>query len=136
MNVVQQSGPSEVIAQVLARETQRLAAMRANNVDALEDLLADDLTYVFSSGKADGKTQVLEAMRAGSPTYGPELDITDVDIRAFADSVVLLGIFEIHVKGGESDYRGRNRFTMLWTRRDGSWRLSSWQSTLVPATEE
>jgi len=106
--------------------------MRANDADALEVLLADQLRYVYSTGKVEGKAQVVDALRSGGGRYGPDLDIRDVEIRAFDDNAVLLGIFEIHVKGADSDFRGRNRFTMHWTREGSEWKLSSWQSTAIP----
>ncbi len=129
MNVVQQSGPTEIVDAVLAREGERLAAMRANDADALEPLLADDLHYVFSSGAVQGKTEFIDVMRGGAgPQYGEDLDISDVEILAFPDNAVLLGILEMHIKG-DPGFRGRNRFTMHWVRTDADWKLRSWQST-------
>ncbi len=134
MNVVSRTGPTDVVAEVLAAEERRLAAMRANDADALESLLADDLHYVFSSGALQGRQEVVAAMRSGAgPRYGEDLDITDVEVRAFTDSAVLLGILEMHVRGDDGDFRGRNRFTMLWVRAGSGWALSSWQSTALAA---
>ncbi len=133
MNVLRQSGPEAVVEEVLAAEQGRLDAMRRHDVDAVEGFLSGDLDYVFSSGKMEGKDDVVTAMRSGALRYGEDLDERDLIVRAFSDTAVLLGILEIHIKNDSGDFHGLNRFTSHWVHENGSWTMSSWQSTSLPA---
>ena len=111
---------------------QRLTAMRKGDAAALKELLADNLVYVFSTGFVENKAGQLKAIEQGTVKYEDDLHIRDVEIRAFSENAVVIGVLESHlVLNGERQHLV-NRFTMLWVKNDNKWQMSSWQSTAIP----
>ena len=111
---------------------QRLSAMRRGDAAALKELLADNLVYVFSTGIVENKAGQLKAIELGTVKYEDDLSIRDVEIRAFSENAVVIGVLESHlVLNGEREHLV-NRFTMLWVKNEGKWQMSSWQSTAIP----
>ena len=60
------ANPDEEVEQV---ERRRFAAMVAQDIAALEPLLADDLTYGHSNGEFQNKAEFLETIRGGRLRY-------------------------------------------------------------------
>jgi Domain of unknown function (DUF4440) len=55
--------------QAVASEEARFAAMAANDLDALESLLEDDLHYVHANGMVEDKAEFLRKIRSGERRY-------------------------------------------------------------------
>ena len=127
-------GNQNVAEAVLKAEEQRLAAMRANDAKALAPILADDLVYVFSSAIIENKEGYLIAIDHGTMKYEDDLHIRDVEVRAFEDNAVVMGVLESNILLYGGPHHSVNRFTMLWTPSGagGSWQMSTWQSTPIP----
>ena len=51
------------LEEILALETKRIAAMTRQDLDTLDGLLADDLTYTHSRGVTDTKASFLELIK-------------------------------------------------------------------------
>ncbi len=130
------SGDNAVATAVLAAEEQRLAAMRANDAKALAPFLADDLVYVFSSAIAEDKPGYLMAIDHGTMKYEADLHIRDVEVRAFSDCAVVMGVLDSHIALYGGRHHSVNRFTMLWVRNGAQWQMSTWQSTPVPSATQ
>lgn len=128
------SGNTTVANAVLAAEEARLAAMRANDAKKLAPILAEDMVYVFSSSIVEDKAGYLMGIDHGTMKYDNDLHIRDVEVRAFADNAVVMGILESSIELYGTPHHSVNRFTMLWTPSgvDGAWQMSTWQSTPVP----
>ena len=123
---------SDVAKAVEQANEQRLAAMRNSDATALKELLADNLVYVFSTGIVETKAGQLKAIEQGTVKYEDDLHIRDVEIRAFSENAVVIGVLESHiVLDGERQHLV-NRFTMLWVKNENKWQMSSWQSTAIP----
>jgi uncharacterized protein (TIGR02246 family) len=116
---------------VAAAEKKRFAAMIAGDLDTLGALLADDLTYVHSSGRVDSKAQFLDSLRTGRQKYF-EIAPEDTSVRVFGDTAVSTGRSAMHVSAGGQDMRFRIQFTDVWVRRNGRWQMVAWQSTRLP----
>jgi ketosteroid isomerase-like protein len=115
-------------AAVLKREEARLQAMVKADVAALEDILADDLSYFHSSGSADTKREFIEAIRTGRLKY-KQLDREGVAVRVYGEVAVVTGRGRFQVRSGEDDLDVRLRFTDVYVKRGGKWRMVAWQST-------
>jgi hypothetical protein len=57
------------IERTVASEEARFAAMSANDLEALESLLDDDLHYVHANGMIEGKAEFLRKIRSGERRY-------------------------------------------------------------------
>lgn len=122
----------DVADAVKQANAQRLAAMRKGDAAALNELLADNLVYVFSTGIVENKAGQLKAIEHGTVKYEDDLHIRDVEIRAFSENAVVIGVLESHIALNGERQHLVNRFTMLWVKNEFKWQMSSWQSTAIP----
>ncbi len=118
-------------AAVLKREEARLEAMVKADVAALEDVLADDLSYIHASGNADTKREFIDAIRTGRLKY-KQLDREGVAVRVYGDVAVVTGRGRFQVRSGENDLDVRLLFSDVYVKRGGKWRMVAWQSTRLP----
>lgn len=58
-----------MVSRVTASEEARFAAMSANDLNALEHLLEDDLHYVHANGAVEDKAEFLRKIRSGERLY-------------------------------------------------------------------
>ena len=122
----------DVVKAVEQANEQRLTAMRNGDAAALKELLADNLVYVFSTGFVENKAEQLKAIEQGTVKYEDDLHIREVEIRAFSENAVVMGVLESHLVLNGVRQKLVNRFTMLWVKKDNKWQMSSWQSTAIP----
>ena len=120
---------SETLQQV---EERRFAAMVAQNMPALEPMLAEELNYTHSSGSVETKPQFLETIRTGRLRY-EALEIKHLDVRQYGNVALLTGRAAARVQlGGGQPQVLDLRFTDAYVHRDGHWQLVAWQSTRIP----
>lgn len=115
---------------VLAADARRFAAMLQNDLTTLETLLADDLTYTHSNGLAESKAQFLESLRSGKLRY-LAAERSDLAVRLHGDTAVVTGRAEMKVSSPGGKLELPVRFTEVWVRSGGAWRLTAWQSTRI-----
>ena len=58
-----------IVNRVVTSEEARFAAMSANDLNALEALLEDDLHYVHANGMVEDKAEFLRKIRSGERHY-------------------------------------------------------------------
>lgn len=118
-------------ADVRAAEAARIEATVANDFDALERLLGDDLTYTHSNAQVDTKKQFIDILRSGRTRYR-SIEPADVTVRVFGSVAILTGRAQVAVlsKGQPNEFA--LRFTSAWVQRDGRWQFVAWQSTRIP----
>jgi ketosteroid isomerase-like protein len=122
------SAPSESVEQV---ERRRFAAMVAQDVAALEPMLAEDLRYIHSNGQLESKPQFLETIRSGRLRYR-EVAIQELDVRSYKDVAVITGLLAVDAQAGDQPVTLKLRFTDVYVSRDGRWQLVAWQSARLP----
>jgi uncharacterized protein (TIGR02246 family) len=100
-------------------------AMLNGDVQALDELIADDLIFTLHSGLVISKQDDLEAHRTGLQKYR-KIDITDQHIRHYGDdcAVVTLRADLEGVFDGES-YAAPYRFTRIWAKRQNRWQIAA-----------
>lgn len=117
--------------EVRAAEARRFAAMVQVDAAALAGLLADDLTYTHSNGVVENKAQFLESLSSGRLRY-LSIEPSEVVVRVYGDTAILTGRSTMKVKTGEQETTLPIRFTDVWVRQAGRWRMAAWQSTRIP----
>jgi ketosteroid isomerase-like protein len=113
---------------IIELDRQRMTAMAAKDIAALNRLLADDLIYTHSSARLDTKKSLIGAMESGSTVY-TAIEPSDVVAQDLGDAVVLTGVAAISVNSGGNPNSFRVRFTDVYANKGGQWQMVTWQST-------
>jgi ketosteroid isomerase-like protein len=118
------------LAQIGALEEQRYAALKENNLKALEGMLAEDLLYVHSTGLLHGKKEYLELLRAGTVRY-LEFQPTGGKTIMVGDSALVNVRLKSRLIFSGKELQMENQVTCAWARRPEGWRLVLFQATPV-----
>jgi ketosteroid isomerase-like protein len=127
------SSDETIVAEVLAAEEARIAAVHAADWERLSDFLGSDLTYTHMNGKIETKAENLAAMKAASRSYKR----SELKVRTFGDVAVMNGGFEATMPplpDGTPERTLVGRALQVWAKREGAWRMIAFQATAVPDT--
>lgn len=122
--------------EILALEARRIVAMTRQDVEALQLLLADDLTYTHSRGATDTKTSFLELIRnPGDHGRYLGVEFSDTEVVSLGDAAIVRGRAQITLERpeGQPHLSYPVLFLDVWERRQQQWRLVAWQATRVTA---
>ena len=109
-------------------EDKRYEAMKRADREALEQLLADDLTYVHTSGRVETKSQFINSIESGEILYR-SIDREDVQVRIYGSTAVVTGLANVNVELRGQVEHLRIRFIDVYVRQNGHWNMVAWQST-------
>ncbi len=118
------------IEQVQQAERQRFAALTAQDVAALDPLLADELLYCHSNGQVENKQQFLETVRTGRIRY-ESIDVHEFQARLYGEVAMGTGYITVQGKLGGQPMTLEIRYTDAYAWRAGHWQLINWQSTRI-----
>ena len=124
------AGAEDARQEILAADARRFDAMIKVDQAALDGLLADDLTYTHSTGQAETKAQFLETLKTGKLSY-LSAQPSDVAVRLYGETAVVTGRAEIKAVSGGQELVLPLRFTEVWVKSGGGWKLAAWQSTRI-----
>ncbi|HEY7466639.1 MAG TPA: nuclear transport factor 2 family protein [Dehalococcoidia bacterium] len=122
---------AQVEQEVQAADAERVRALLANDIAALEALLGDDLAYVHSNGMLDTKASYIDSLRSGVSRY-LTMDMSDVSVRALGEDIAAINAkfnARVQVRGGEVN--PKPRVLIVYARRNGRWQMVAWQSTPI-----
>ena len=123
-----QANPAESVEQV---ERRRFAAMVAQDIAALEPMLAKELTYGHSNGEFQDKAQFLDTIRNGRLRY-EAIGVQELAVRTYEKLAIVTGRILISGRAGDQPVMLNLRYTDVYVNRDGRWQLVAWQSTRLP----
>lgn len=89
---------------------------------ALKDLLADDYLLINSQDQRETKAQFIADYTAPGFTMDP-FSIDDQVIKVWSDGAILGGAVTATGLSEGKPYSIRLRFTDVWAKRDGKWRV-------------
>jgi hypothetical protein len=116
----------------LALEERRRQALLAGDVLALQDLLADGLVYVHSTGVCDRKDSYLNKLSGGSLKY-LALNFSDLQVQSLPQVAVVNGRMAAVVSKDGHRKDVASLFMTVWAcGEDGAWRLHAHQGTSAP----
>jgi ketosteroid isomerase-like protein len=117
---------------VLAVEDGRFAAMVRADTAWLRDVLADDLSYVHTSGRSDTKAQFLESLGSGTLRYR-EFTPRERRVRLLGDgTAVVVGLAHARAAAGSREVDMYVRYVAVYERIRERWWLAAWQTTRMP----
>jgi uncharacterized protein DUF4440 len=122
------SRPSSIEKEISTLEARRFRAMTEGDLVALDSILADDLTYTHSNAVTQNKAEFIEALRSGKLRY-LSIEVANETIRAYGTSAVGTGRANVKVNSEGKLMTMELRFTDVFAKIGGKWRLVAWQST-------
>ena len=118
-----------VRSKLLDADLVRRQAMINGDLDTLDTVLADDLTWTHSSGVTESKTEFLNAISHRAVVY-ESLEIEQDQIREAGPVLVHSGVLRGSAsRNGEAKLL-HAKFLAVW-RAEASPRLLAWQSTNI-----
>jgi ketosteroid isomerase-like protein len=120
--------PADLAARVRAYD---LAQVKGDK-EALEDLLADDFVLVNSSGQRQTKAELIADFT--KPGFKLEPFVVEEAVELFwSDGAVMGGVARIRGVDGGQAYDLRLRFSDIWAKRGGKWRVVYVHASRDPA---
>jgi ketosteroid isomerase-like protein len=101
-----------------------------NNVSQMDHLLADDYIGISANGTVETKPQALAQRRAGTVRI-QTLNISDLKVRVFGDTAVVTSRAELTGVNGQSDISGNYRYTRVYNKRLGQWKIVSFEASRI-----
>jgi hypothetical protein len=121
---------AEIQKAILAIDNERYEAMQKRDMAAMDRLHADGLVFINTKGRMLNKAEYLEEIRSGNLKF-LSVETDDYTFCIYGDTVIMSGraksVVEYH---GVVNKRPR-RFTSVFIRMQGQWRLVAHQATLI-----
>ena len=114
---------------VRSLERQRIEATRTNDVEALAELLHDQLIYINSAGETYGRRRYLSDIATHSLTYDRDFDVHETEVRQFDDLVIIAGIMLGHSRLDGQQQVFHFPCIGVWRKDEDKWRMVAWQSS-------
>ncbi len=109
-------------AQVRALDFKLTEAYKERQFDLLASLLDDEFVITFENGNVYGKTGYI-SFSATSTIKVDVAEMIDVKVRMHGNTAILTGIYHERGKDKDGPYDYRDRFTDVWMKAGGKWRL-------------
>jgi len=115
-------GPDD--PEIVALEAALRAAQLAADVEALDRLIAEDLLFTGPDGQLATKAQDLAAHRSGALRIREHIP-TELRIRRLSSDAAIVALrTRLTVDVQDSTVTGTYRYTRIWAREDGQWRVA------------
>ncbi|MEO5960243.1 MAG: nuclear transport factor 2 family protein [Opitutaceae bacterium] len=99
---------------------------------SLGRVFSDEVMFIHSDGRAEGKVDYIKNMTAGDTAYA-DVKTSDLQTRQVTPEVIVLtGAMEMRKRLGPTWSELKLRFMSVWRNESGTWRMVAWQS-LRPA---
>jgi len=113
-----------VVEQIRKLDQERIKAQVTADSAALDRIYADDFIGIGPSGTVRTKKEVLADFASGSLKF-QSITTDDVRIRVYGDTAVETGLSTMKGQDAEKVVPEENRFTRVWIKQGGKWRLVS-----------
>ena len=124
-----QSAPADV---ELARVSRAYdTAITQRNLSALEKFIAPGAVFTTATGRVMERAAVLE-MLAAPDTHYESVESDDIKRRITGDVAVETGRVKVQGKRKGQPVDETQRYTDVWVRQNGSWRLIAEHTSLIP----
>jgi hypothetical protein len=119
---------TDVEQELIRLEEESLAAWLKQDVRKLGDLMADNYFEIDFEGKVNNKAKALELV-ANPPVKFDSVKLSDFKVSVYGDVGVVTGL-----STATGPVSGQARFTDVWVKQGGNWKLTNSQGTLVQGT--
>lgn len=112
-------------------QSERFAAMVEADIDRLDEILADELSYAHTTGWVETKEQFIQTVASGVLDYQAMVP-RDTDVRIYGEIAVITGFCDLQGLLRGEPVSLTIRFLDVSRRVGDAWQLVAWQSTRVP----
>ncbi|NDZ17331.1 nuclear transport factor 2 family protein [Variovorax sp. WS11] len=124
----------DIPALLLELQARRHRAMVEADLETLDVLLDDTLSYTHSDASRDSKNSYLAKVRGGAMRYA-EVSSGEEEVLVLSDAAAcVLGRMQLAGAIAGAPRRFDNRFLAVWVRRGAQWKLAAFQPTPVTST--
>ncbi|MGH8102430.1 MAG: nuclear transport factor 2 family protein [Chthoniobacterales bacterium] len=127
-----QPDQSSTESELLHLETVWNDAHLHADADALARLWDDDLIVIVPKMDLIRKTDAIGMLRSGHMTF-LRYETSDLSTKVFGDTAIVVGRLDRTRKMGERRIQDAWRFSKVYVRRNGQWRVVLWQASDWPA---
>ncbi len=125
----QRPGDERAVLQV---HEQRNKALLAQDVNALEPILAEEIMWVHSSASIENRSQVLDRVRTGASRW-LKVEPRDLKVHVYGTAAVVSGQWNQTTSGPGRPPADRTlQIIEVYAKRSGRWLLVNFQATAVP----
>jgi hypothetical protein len=121
---------AEIQKEILAVDQARYDAMQKRDMAALDRLHADGLVFINTKGRLLNKAEYLEEIRSGNLKF-LSVETDDYQFYIYGDTVIMSGRAKSVVEYHGMVNKKPRRFTSVFIKMDGHWRLVAHQATLI-----
>jgi ketosteroid isomerase-like protein len=121
---------AELQKEILAVDNERYEAMQKRDMAAMDRLHADGLVFINTKGKMLNKAEYLEEIRSGNLKF-LSVDTDEYHFYVYGDTVIMNGRAKSVVEYHGVVNKKPRRFTSVFIKLQGQWRLVAHQATLI-----
>lgn len=122
--------PNKNYRELLKANREYDEALVRGDALVLERLYSDDFIYTTPDGEVRDKAQQLAFTRTGDLRLESGQS-DDVRVRVYGNTAVMTGRFTAKGKFRDQRIDIRERYTAVWVKREGRWRLVAEQGNLI-----
>jgi hypothetical protein len=116
--------------EILAVDNERYEAMKNRDMAAMDRLHADGLVFINTKGRMLNKAEYLEEVRSGALKF-LSVETDDYKFCIYGDTVIMSGRAKSVVEYHGVVNKKPRRFTSVFIKMQGQWRLVAHQATLI-----
>jgi ketosteroid isomerase-like protein len=105
-------------------------AFKEHDAKTIDKHTADDYFEIDPLGRAHSKKHLLEHVEKSTAKLSDAKE-TSVHVRHYGDTAVVTGILNLKGSVGEKDISGEYRWTRVYHKQDGEWKVIVEQHTYV-----
>ena len=106
------------------------SAIVAKDIDAVSRNMADSFRHIDSEGRLSNKAEFVAGITSPKLVIHPYIP-EDVEIRLYGDTAVFTGTTELHGTYAGKPFVTHYRYTDVYARQAGRWRVVSVQTTEI-----
>ncbi len=99
----------------------------------LQDHLAADYVRVGANGEVTDRNGLINDLKSGRLRLD-SIDLREQKVRVYGDTAILQDAANVKGTADGQPISGETRATMVWVKRNGQWKLVSFQATPIQAT--
>lgn len=111
-------------------ETEWNRALERGDRGYVENLLSPDLVFTTGRARLVTRAEILDAMKTEKIETS---QVSDMDVHLYGGTAVVIGAYFQKGSDGGASFESRGRFTDVFVKRDGNWRVVAIHTSAAPA---